>query len=157
MQSIPLLTAIGTGLGVAGSLSSASYQRQVAKNNEIIARQNAQQAIAESRLAAKQGDEAALLERGALTAQMGASGLSLGMGSSLLRSRALQRTIDQNRRATIYAGETESVNFLNQAQEFRGQGQAAMVQGVLGAGESLISGAIGVNKAKLDMLKTKGS
>ena len=148
MQALPMLAAglgatstlgmVSAGLGVFSSLAAGSYQAQVAKRNSEIALQNAARATASAAASAQMQDQEALVEMGALAAAGGASGLSLGVGSSALRRRSLQELAARDRGLTIYQGETEAAAYRQQAAGYESDAGAAVFGGIMGAAGSAL-------------------
>lgn len=169
MQAIPaVLAAVGVSattaatvatvasavVGGVAAVSSANYKSQVAQNNATIASNNAERSRNEAAAANQRQDQEAKADIGALLAQGGASGLSLGVGSMGLRRKSAEQLAARDRGYTTYAGETRAAGFEQQASDFKAEASAEKRAGVfnaVGAGiditSSLISGAPSVNPA----------
>lgn len=121
-------TALQVGGGIVstlGSIGQMNYQAQVAKNNAQIAAQNAQKASdqAQQEQLASDQETAALL--GQQEAIQGGSGLAIGQGSQLRTRRTAQRLGRQDAQRIREQGNVNIQNFLQQAENFRGEASAA--------------------------------
>ena len=154
-EAAPVLGAVGAGIGAIGAVqsgmanaSAARYQAQVARNNQIVANQNASYAAAAGNV---QTANVGLKERaqaGELTADLAAHGLDVNTGSAA-RVRASQREIGlQNEEQTAanaalsaYGYRTQATSFGAQAQLDQAQARQDVEAGFLSAGGTLLSGA----------------
>lgn len=150
-----ILGVVGTVVTVAGSLASAAgakaqadYQAQVAKNNAVIAKKNAEQASDASQKQQVQQDLETRALIGQQEALQGASGLSVGGASQLRTRRTAAKLGDIDRTNIREEGNTNILNYLQQSENFtsqasaaKAQGRGAVLEGFLNAGSSLISGA----------------
>lgn len=131
--------------------SAANYQAQVARNNQVIADQNAQVALQQGQQqnAAKQQQTAQTIsDQRAITA---ASGIDPNRGSSVRiqgDTAALgeldSQTILNNAARTAYGYQTQGMNFADQASLLSAQSSSAAGAGELGAFSSIIGGASSV-------------
>jgi hypothetical protein len=115
------------------------YQSRVAKANAAIAQQNAAKAVQTAHQQAQIGDQEAAQDIGAMMAQAGASGLSLGVGSSALRRRSAEELAARDRGFTVYAGEMEAAGYKQEAANYRSEGRNALGGGMLDAFSSVLS------------------
>lgn len=112
---------IGAQQQASATSAAANYQSQVARNNQIIAAQNAQQ---QSQTAAIQAQNQDLKNRaieGGILAQQGASGIDMGSGSSedVRRSARQVARLDTE---TIYSNALNQVrSSLDQSRNFEAQ------------------------------------
>lgn len=166
MQAIPAAIAAMGGWGTALAAGSAAftaisgyqqgmYQSRVAANNAQIANDNAKRVTQETAVKAQEQDWQAQTEMGALLANLGASGLSVGTGSAALRRKSQENLAAKDRAYTTYEGETQATGYKQQSQDFtaeaaanRSAAQNALISGVLDIGSSLVGGASKVNVAK---------
>lgn len=154
-------TALQIGGGVLGTLSSigqANYQAQVAKNNAMIATENAQKASDQAQAEQLASDQQTAALLGEQEAIQGGSGLSIGTGSQLRTRRTAQRLGRQDAERIREAGNSTIQGYLQQAENFRGEARVAksnaIMSGIGGAlnvassiSPSLISGARSVRSA----------
>lgn len=166
------LSAVGTAVGVAGSMSSASaqaananYQAQVARNNSIAAAQNAEYA---TRAGQEKATEASLkgAERlAAVTSGIAANGLDVNTGSAA-DVRATQRetnALETQQQVTAadlqsYGYRTQQTGFTAQAALDAAEARQAGTAGEFAAAGGLLSGASGValSYAKLQQVGAVG-
>ncbi len=146
---------IGTGVSVAGAMqqgqaqkAASDYQVQVARNNQVVAQQNAQavqdQAAVKAQATQRMGD----IKLGAQRAAMGASGVGLDSGSAL---DVTGSTAQQTSLATAndgYQGQLAAYGYQNQANNFGSQagmaaaaGENASSAGTVNAFSTFLSGA----------------
>lgn len=146
---------IGTGVSALGAINSAkaqaanaSYQAQVAKNNQTIADQNAQYA---SQAGAAATTQAALKQR-AQTAEVAseeaANGIDINSGSPrqvIASENELGQlntaTTAQNAALNVYGYKTQSTNFGAEATLQQQVASQAPTAGLISAGGTLLSGA----------------
>lgn len=140
--------------GVSGA-QYANYQAQVADMNRRIALDNANRAIERSQVEQVDQDMQTLAMLGEQQAEQSASGLSLGSRSFRLTrksARDLGRldalNVRQAGELEAYAYKTDAANFKASASAARVQGRNSLVSGFLGAGQSLVSGAMKVKDAR---------
>lgn len=149
------VSAIGAGVTTAGTISqgqanksAAAYQAQVARNNQTIAQQNAQQAAQAGSVSAQARDFANRQRTGAILAGQAASGIDIESGSSQevrKSSEELGRldtaTVMANALNTARSYSTQAENFGAQAGLDTLQARNASTAGYLTGGASLIGGA----------------
>lgn len=143
-----ITSAIGAIQQGSAQAASAKYQAQVARNNQIVAEQNARYAVAagESRAQSRDFKNRAVI--GAITAAQGASGLSLDSPASReIRESSEQlgrldtATIMQDAMLTARSQETQASNFGAQAGLYDLTAANARTASYGSAFSSLLSGA----------------
>jgi hypothetical protein len=152
------LTAVGAVSSAVGAYeqgqaasSAANYQAQVARNNQVIADQNASFALqqGQQQVAAKQQQTAQTIsDQRAITA---ASGIDPNRGSSVRiqgDTAALgsldAATISNNAARTAWGYQTQGADFGAQASLLSSQASSASAGGELGAFSSIIGGSSSV-------------
>lgn len=144
MVAIPLvalaLTAVGTGVAVAGAVSQANAASNAAKYNQQVANNNAIAAEQQAAYAANQKDLQLKQIIGQQQAAGGASGFQQG-GSldSVGFSSEEQGKLDQL--GTRYQGAIQAGNYRSQAQLQGMAASNAQTNGMFSAAGSLIQGA----------------
>lgn len=131
---------IGTVLGVASAgvtalnaVQQGNFQAAVAKNNAIIAEQNAAASAEAAQIEQARSDREYAGLLGEQLAVAGASGLDSG-SSSFRRGRMLTRRVRGEAARDIRAqGRQQVMGFQQDAANFRAQGTAAKRQGVVTA------------------------
>lgn len=148
-------TVLGTGVSLIGGMqqaaaqeSAANYQAQVARNNQIIAEQNARsiETAAATRAQAEDMQTRALL--GTIEAAQGASGISFD-SPTMARIRESQAQIGRlESRTTYQEGQNAARGQQQQAAQFGAEVQLASnraasagAAGTIGAFSSLLTGA----------------
>lgn len=133
--------------GQAGA-SAASYQAAIARNNALIAKQNAQQEIQKGRQQSLLKDMETRSLKGKQIAGMAASGLEVGEGSfgDILQSSDALGKLDkslilQGASKNAYAYLTQASNFSSEANLYDMKASASQTSGYLGMASSLIGGA----------------
>jgi hypothetical protein len=149
------LSAVQGGLGFIGAMqqgnaasAAARYQSQVARNNETIARQNAEYAAAAGGAQAQASDYKARAELGDTYAKQAASGIDAGIGSPQA-VRDSQASINRLDTETLYANAMQTVRGYNQrAEDYRAQAglsdrtaSNAKTAGLFSGFSSLLGGA----------------
>lgn len=151
-------TAIGAGVSAYSAIeqgnaasSAANYQAQVARNNQIIADQNAQVALqqGEQQVNAKQEQTAQVIsQQRAITAAAGVDpnqGSSARIQGDTAALGALDvNTIRNNAQRTAYGFQTQGMNFADNASLLQSQSSQASSAGALGSFSSIIGGASSV-------------
>jgi hypothetical protein len=124
----------------------ANYQAQVARNNQIIAQQNAN-------IALQQGQQAEETQRiktgrmiGALEAQQGASGVELGTGSPLNVEKSAAETGELDALTIRYNANLQARNYMYQSQMlgaqaglYSSEADWAVMNSILGGASSVSS------------------
>lgn len=149
------MTVLSTGVGFIGKImegqataKAANYQAQVARNNQIIADQNARYSVQAGEAAAQAQDFKNRNLVGAITAAQGASGISLD-SPTLTSVREAEEQIGRLDTATIMskalmqsqAYSADASNFAAEASLQRSKARNATTSGLLGGMTSLIGGA----------------
>lgn len=148
-------TAVGATVGTVSAISSASaqagaarYQAAVARNNQTIATQNAQQAAQAGAVAGQSRDFRTRATLGAISAAQSASGVDSETGSSKEVMESAQElgrldtsTIISNAMQTSRAYTAQGANFGAQSALDEATASNATTAGVVGAGTSLLGGA----------------
>lgn len=149
------VSAIGTGVAVYGSVSSANaqsaaaaYQAQVAENNAKIAAYNANAATTTGNTQLQAAQEQAAQHQGMIRAVMGAGGVDLNSGSALRNQQGVAE-VDQLNQATIVSNAARSAwNYRNQGNDFTAQAgldtmraEQGETAAMLGGFSSALSGA----------------
>lgn len=131
--------------------NAAMYQAAVARNNEIVAKQNADYAIEKGKAGEEAKRERTAQMIGSQRARAGASGLAVEGESGLrLYSDIAQLgevdalTIRNNAAREAYGWETQGANFAAEAKLYDMRARSAEDAGSLGAFSSIIGGASGV-------------
>lgn len=134
----PLLLA-AAGLSAVSKIVGGVNARNAAKARASRLEAGSRQALQEGGVAAQMGlaeDERAIAHA---TTQAAAGGGGFG-GSTLNVLDDLARQQTFRARSTIYGARKESYNLLSDAQAARTEGRNSMIEGILGAGGSLLSG-----------------
>jgi hypothetical protein len=148
-------TVLSAGVGAAGAISSASaasssakYQAAVARNNQIIATQNAAREEQAGRVRAQNQDFKNRAVEGAIEAGQSAGGIDSSTGSpSEVRKSATQLgrldtlTLMSNADQTVRASQIQATGFEGQAALDRAQASQATAAGGIGAFTSILGGA----------------
>lgn len=142
------LSIASTVASVAGGFVQMDAQRKQADFQAETAERNARRAVEDAQKATIDQGEKAAQQLGALVAQQSASGLSAGVGSSLLKRRAAERLSSRDNRRIREAGNLQAEGFTQEAANARAAGKNAALSGFLGIGSSLIGGAQSYNKVK---------
>ena len=128
--------------------NAADYQAAVARNNQILANQSAQQAIAQGGVDAGQAQQKAAQQLSLVRAKEAASGVTLDSGSALdvqsdtAKSGALDAlTIRNDAARKAYGFEVQGAQLGSQAQFDVVQGENDQQLADLKAADSLLSGA----------------
>lgn len=149
------LSAIGTGIGIIGSLRQANYQKAIADNQAQLMQQQAEQTRRRGEIEQQETDFAALREMGANEARRAGTGFSLG-STSFNRSRRLEGILARRDALRIRDNaEREALGLQNRAESARLEGKLTKQAGIFNAvggaftlGGDLISGATLANKRK---------
>jgi len=149
------LGALGTGVQVIGALNKGqaqtanyNYEAQVARNNAIIAQQNADRAAAAGRAQAEATSQKGAAEVARIKAAQAASGIDVNTGSSTdvqASARSLNQldteTVLNNAQVQAYGYRSQAQNFRSQADLYAMGGRAAQTASLLEAGGGLLSNA----------------
>lgn len=136
-----VLGAAGAGLQGAASLEAGGYRAQVARNNQVIADDNAQLATFRGQQAAEQSQLRTGQIEGAQRAGFGASGVDVNSGSAV-RTQADTARIGSMDATTIMNNAKRSAwGFTQQGRDFGADAQLDTMTGVAGGVKSLVGGA----------------
>lgn len=148
------LLAAGTALAAGSAIYGGIQQQQAASTQaELTRRQSAQEADAAVAQAEKIR-KAARQQNAEATANLAASGVSVGSGTPIRISNEITRTSEQDAYQTILSGRRAYDSGISQAGMLNASGDNAMTTGLLSAGGSLLSGAASTYKAGW---RTKGA
>lgn len=156
------MSAYGAQQQADAQAQAAQYQAQVALNNQKIAGQYAQQAIAdgENKVAAKQQQTSQMI--GAQRAAMAANGVQLDSGSPLRLQEDTAKlgnvdalTIRNNAAREAYGYQLQGVSYGQQAQLDEATASNAVTAGNLNMFSSIIGGAASLG-SKWTTFKTSG-
>lgn len=166
-QELSLGASALSGLGSLGTAAatqkSAEYNAAIAGNNATIASQNATTSIQEGEANAAAASQSSKAKIGGILANQGASGVDVNSGSSL-ETRASAADVGElnaiNIRSqaarTAYGFETSGVNDTAEQNMYQSQAAYAPIQGAIGAGTSLLSGAAAVNSPWASLVAGNG-
>ena len=146
-----ITSAVGSYESGQSAKAQAEYQSQVAAQNQVLANQNATQAIAAGEATAEQAAIKQRADTGQIRAAEGASGVDVNSGSALdvQSSQSERDMLDQlivrsNAERTAYGYKTQGLQFGGQAALEKAAAEQAPVAGDIGAVGSIFSGASGV-------------
>lgn len=141
------LLAAGTALAAGSAIYGGIQQRQAANTQaELTRRQSAQDADAAVAQAQKIR-KAARQQQAEATANLAASGISVGSGTPIRISNEIYKASEQDAYQTILSGTRAQTSGSIQAGMLESSGDNAMTTGLLNAGGSLLSGAASSYKA----------
>ena len=139
--SSSVLGAAGAGLQGAASLESGMYRAQVARNNQVIANENANFAVT-------RGNEQAMVSQlrtgqveGAQRAGFGASGVDVNSGSALRTQQDTARVGEIDATTIANNAKRSAWGYTNQGRNFAAEGSLDEMTGAAGAMRSLVGGA----------------
>lgn len=128
-----VLTVSSAAVEGINSIQQGNYQAAVAKNNAVIAEQNAAAEALAAQREQLRSDKDYAARYAEQVAMAGASGLDLN-SSSFVRGRMLtRRTGRQASRDINDAGRVRAQGFQQETANFRAEGSAAKRQGIFGA------------------------
>jgi hypothetical protein len=154
-----VLSGVGTLIGAMGQMQMANYQAAVAERNAQIARENAKTQRQVGQIDQQEQDFEAAMVMSEERAKQAGSGFQLNSTAfqrrnttmrMLARRDALRIRDDAERKAIAF--ENEAQGEVESAQMSRMAGRNSMLQGVLGFGTSLISGAASVNRIRANQI-----
>lgn len=136
---LPLLPIAAAGLSAVGSLFGGASARAAAKARAKALEAAARQAKLEGGVAASQGlqEDERTIAAASTRAAAGGAGLR---GSAADVIDDLSRQSMYRARSTLYRATSEARNRLYEAQVARREGQDAFIQGIIGAGASMLGG-----------------
>lgn len=134
------ISAVGTGVAVAGQIEAAKAAEEAGKYNEKVARNNAQAAAQQAQYEADRIRKRNIVILGRQKAAIAKAGI-LDTGSTLdvFLDSAVEGELD--RMAALYGGSLRSTNYLSQGRLARMEGDAAKRAGYYRAGGTLLTGA----------------
>lgn len=148
------LLAAGTALAAGSAIYGGIQQQKAADTQaELTRRQSAQEAdaaVAQAEKIRRAGRQ----QQAEATANLAASGVSVGSGTPIRISNEIYRTSEQDAYQTILSGRRAQTSGDIQAGMLNASGDNAMTTGLLSAGGSLLSGAASTYKAGW---RTKGA
>lgn len=144
---VPLVTAlaVGTSVGAAAlagmsAIQQGKYQAAVARNNALLAEQNAAQESEAAQISARRMDIENAQARAAALAGQAASGFDI-LGRSQTRTRAMMRRVGAQESQDIRrAGTNTARRLMQDAANFRAEARQAKTQGLLSGVGSFMSG-----------------
>ncbi len=142
------VSATGNILGGFSEANTANAQSQIARNNSLIAQQNARYAMASGEQNAANEGLKTRADVGSLKAGQAAGGIDVNTGSAVdVRESKSETglldalTIRSNAARQAYGQDLEAQQYTAQSKLYRNQAKAAPYLGFLKAGGSLLSGA----------------
>jgi hypothetical protein len=126
----PALMIAGTLFSGVSDLGQGLYKAQVAKNNAVIATQNANAASEAAQIKQMRSDREYAAMRGNYLSETASNGVDLGGGSQ----GAVLGLIDRNRTEAgtdiRRTGQAQSTDFLNKGAFYRGEAASARASGI---------------------------
>ena len=153
------LGILGAGVSAAGSIvggisssNAAKYQAQVAENNALIERQNADYAMKAGEAQTEKSSLRGAANLAAIKASQAANGVDVNTGSNLDVQESARETnkLDtlttlNNAQLQAYGYRTQATAFESQAQLDKSAANSDLIGGFLGVGGSLLGNASGLN------------
>jgi len=153
--SMTIATVASTALGAYGQIqagqqaqAAANYNAAVARNNEIIAGRQAEDALKRGQVAEDEQRRRTRAMAGTQRAALAASGVQLDQGSPVdILSDTAQfgeldaLTIRNNAEREAYGYRVQGMNFGAEAGLQQSRASSAMTSAAIGAGSTLLSGA----------------
>jgi hypothetical protein len=148
MSFAAVMAAAGAGLGAISSISGANYQAAVAKNNALIANQNAaaESVAAQTEAQRRDKENAGLLSE--QIASQSTSGVAVSSRSAQQAGMLSYRIGRREAQDISQAGSDAAQRLKQDAANFRAQASQARLQGYLNAAGSLIGGASNIMQRK---------
>lgn len=134
-------------VGAGAAIYSGQKQQEAADNSAELARRQAAQEADAAVAQAEKIRKATRQQNAEATANLAASGISVGSGTPIRISNEIYKTGEQDAYQTILSGNRAYQAGQTQAGLLETQGQAAATAGYLNAGSSLLSGAASAYKA----------
>lgn len=148
MVATAVISAVGTVASAQASASQASYQAQVARNNQIIANRNADDALKRAAVEEDKVRQRTASVMGQQRARLAGQGSVLDEGSPLDIQMDTAGLGELDALTVRNAGEREAYGFRSQAMNFGAQAglhdskaSAGMLQAYLSAGGSILGAA----------------
>ncbi len=158
-----VLSGVGQAVNAQATEKSAKYNAAIAGNNAALERQNATTAMQEGEANAAAASMASKAKIGGILANQGASGVDVNSGSSIAtRSSAAENgelnaiNIRSQAARTAYGFETGATNATAEQNMYESQASYAPIQGAIGEGTSLLSGAASVNSPWSSFAASRG-
>lgn len=141
MAAVAAVAGLASGIvsGVGGMMS-ANYQAQVAKNNEQVARYNAERASVTGGIEAQMKDLEHSQLQGQQITQQAASGVALSGGSQIRTRLASRMYAAGDRMAISEAANMERYGHLVEATNFKAERKSAQMQGKLALVGGILDG-----------------
>lgn len=141
MAFLPILAAVGGGIGAIGDFASGQYQSQVAKNNAKIAEQNANATFKAAQTEQIRSDKEYAAQEGELLASQSASGLNL-TGETSTAVRTGFHGVGRMAASDISTqGAADARKYLQQAENYRAEASALKTKSYLDLGGGLLKSA----------------
>lgn len=141
MAFLPILAAVGGGIGAIGDFASGQYQSQVAKNNAKIATQNADATFKAAQTEQIRSDKEYAAQEGELLASQSTSGLNL-TGQTLTAVRTGLHGVGREAATDIAVqGAADSRKYLQEAANYTAESKALKIKSYLDLGGGLLKGA----------------
>jgi hypothetical protein len=135
----------GAGMSAYSQMQSANYNAQVARNNQVMANQNASIALQQG----QQQEEAQRIKTGsmvsAIGAQEAASGVNPNEGSALNVKSSAAETGELDAQTIRYNANLQARNLKYEGEMYGAQAQLDTSQGEYGAMGSILGGASSVS------------
>ncbi|AMR77262.1 hypothetical protein [Cupriavidus nantongensis] len=148
------LAAAGSVLGAGAAIVQGRQQKAQAETQAELTRRDAAQQQDAALAQAEKIRRAGRQQQAETTANLAASGVSIGAGTPLRISNEIYRTSEQDAYQTILSGRRAQTAGDIQAGMLNASGNNAMTTGMLSAGGSLLSGAASAYKSGW---RTKGA
>jgi hypothetical protein len=143
-----ILGLVGGLVSAAGASATGNYEAQVARNNEIIANQNAQYAREAGMQAATNQSRAGAAKEAAVVGGLAASGVDINTGSAVdviagqrETNKLDTETVENKAELTAYGYTTQAVNYEAQARQDELSGQVGATSGLISGIGSLAGSA----------------
>lgn len=133
-------TVAGTAMNMSAASASADYQAQVARNNEIIAQNNANYVRAAAEVTAQDKAQEDSAKLGKARALAGASGLDAGSGSFQDVQEGNYETSTLNQLRIRNDAEVKAYGYKIQGMNAANDASLAELKGEYGVASSLITG-----------------
>lgn len=151
-----VLSAGSTVLGGVAASNAANYQAQVARNNAVIAEQNASAANAAGQVQAQQASMKNAARVAAIKASQAANNVDVNSGSALDVQVSERETGQHDSETVLHNAMLQSYGYRTQATNYRAdaglqqsKADSAIPGALLGAGGTLLGGAGRVNWANI--------
>ena len=142
------ISAVGAGAAAYSAFKQSQFQAQVAKNNAIIAKNNADSALESGQAAESASRERTSLRVGAALAAQGANGVDVGFGSPALVRGSLINEGELDALTVRHNAAVNALGYIQQSQGYSAEASAdqmagtnALIGGALNVGSSFIGGA----------------